>query len=515
MFGEQFYPSPDDLIDTMIKPYLLDFEKFNKNRREGDWYRDLGFHLSGKRSILEPSAGKGNIADRLVKHYHVRSKDVACIELDQELRMILSEKGYRVIDTDFLEYDGDEWFNLIIANPPFAQGAKHLLKAWHIVADDGDVVCVLNAETIKKPYTNERQLLLQVIAEHGRYEFIQQAFVGDAERRTDVEIAVVWLHKPKAESVIDFGEGHDFEKEHQELEEAFTANPLASRDIFGSLVAQYEGAKRAIKEEYRQRSIYAFYTKEISKAVQYSHYDRKDAETLQETLDKLKGKFWEYVFEKTKLGRSTTSEFQKKFDQFSKQTAYLAFSVKNIMQVLEMFYLNQNAILEQCLLATFDKATAYHKDNKIHHEGWKHNESYRVARKIILPYCIDYEQKFNHWRFSYYHQDFLVDIDKVMCFLDGKSLESITTLAWAVQRRIDELNGSRDKSFYSQPFYSTNFKIWFFKKGTMHIEFRDEKLWDTFNRKVAQGKNWIGGDFAEYAEPTPETNALVLQSSLL
>ena len=39
-------------------------------------------------------------------------------------------------------------------NPPFSEGDKHLLKAINIMKNGGQIVCILNAETIKNPYSN-------------------------------------------------------------------------------------------------------------------------------------------------------------------------------------------------------------------------------------------------------------------------------------------------------------------------------------------------------------------------
>ena len=60
-------------------------------------------------SILEPSAGKGDIVEVITEQlkssrgYHSRheSFDIDCIEIDNELQMILKGKGYRVIHNDF------------------------------------------------------------------------------------------------------------------------------------------------------------------------------------------------------------------------------------------------------------------------------------------------------------------------------------------------------------------------------------------------------------------------------
>jgi hypothetical protein len=482
MFGNQFYPTPPELVDRMLKPYIKDFSQRSEN-----FWGHTQTYLMNATSILEPEAGKGDIVDHLIKHYHVVTKNISCIELNDELCMILNEKGYKVIDHDFLTYDDNHWFDFIIMNPPFKHGAEHLLKAWEIVGSNGNVVCVLNAETLKNPFSNQRQKLLELIGEHGSYEFVEQAFM-DGEHSTNVEIAIVWLHKPEMLSDVNF-EGA-FETDQKEKSKEFEPNMLANRNLIEALVAQYQGAKRATIAEHEQRAQYRFYVRGIIDV------SNKDAgEVLNNAINKVKGLFWSHVFEKTTIGRMTTSEFQKKFERMKTETGNLAFSVANVNHVLDTFVMNFNSILEQCLLDTFDKATAYHKDNKIHFEGWKTNKSYKVTRKIIMPNCMEYEPKFGHWDFRWEQRDFLRDIDKVMCFLDGKSLKSILTLDDAVDAQIQYLNGKRFTDDYAQPFFSYNFKIKFFKKGTMHIEFRDEEAWNKFNLKAAMGKKWLGGGF--------------------
>jgi hypothetical protein len=38
---------------------------------------------------------------------------------------------------------------------------------------------------------------------------------------------------------------------------------------------------------------------------------------------------------------------------------------------------------------------------------------------------------------------------------------------------------------------STFFKMRYFKKGTLHLEFKDADLWERFNITAAKGKNWL------------------------
>ena len=106
-YNKNFYPTPEHLIRKMC-------EKVNFNPIQ---------------YILEPSAGKGDIVDYLQKKYYER--DFSLIEKDENLLAILKAKcqehnKMKVIDSDFLTYPGGDLFDLIIMNPPFDDGEKHL-----------------------------------------------------------------------------------------------------------------------------------------------------------------------------------------------------------------------------------------------------------------------------------------------------------------------------------------------------------------------------------------------------
>jgi tRNA1(Val) A37 N6-methylase TrmN6 len=91
---------------------------------------------------------------------------VYAIEKNPELCMILHEKGYKILDNDFLEYKKDTDFNAIIMNPPFSNGDEHFLKAWEMI-DNGTIVCLLNAETINNPFSEKRKLIKKIIEDNG------------------------------------------------------------------------------------------------------------------------------------------------------------------------------------------------------------------------------------------------------------------------------------------------------------------------------------------------------------
>ena len=87
---KEFYPTPAHLINKMLSGLEFDMVK----------------------TILEPSAGKGDIVEALkqkegssTRYYTKLSFDIDCIEADQNLRHILKGKKFRVVHNDFLTYD--------------------------------------------------------------------------------------------------------------------------------------------------------------------------------------------------------------------------------------------------------------------------------------------------------------------------------------------------------------------------------------------------------------------------
>lgn len=72
---------------------------------------------------LEPSAGEGNIA--------VLMPDCDCIELNEKNRKVLQEKGLRVVAEDFMSFEPEKTYDVIVMNPPFSKGqdVAHITKA--------------------------------------------------------------------------------------------------------------------------------------------------------------------------------------------------------------------------------------------------------------------------------------------------------------------------------------------------------------------------------------------------
>jgi phospholipid N-methyltransferase len=93
-------------------------------------------------TVLEPSAGKGNLADA------VRAAEpgaqIDAVEMSSTLREILKEKGYPLVGSDFMEFKPDELYDRIIMNPPFSKGmdADHVRHAYDMLKPGGRLVAI-------------------------------------------------------------------------------------------------------------------------------------------------------------------------------------------------------------------------------------------------------------------------------------------------------------------------------------------------------------------------------------
>lgn len=115
----QFYPTPPDLA-----------------RRAWKKFKNKCFER-----VLDPSAGNGDLADADARkdEWGRRSVKPDCIEIDISRHATLQSKGLKVVGLDFMTFTSGAIYSHIIMNPPFAVGAKHVLKAWDILWD-GEIV---------------------------------------------------------------------------------------------------------------------------------------------------------------------------------------------------------------------------------------------------------------------------------------------------------------------------------------------------------------------------------------
>lgn len=279
-----FYPTPNSLIDRMLSG--VEFDKV--------------------KTVLEPSAGKGDLVSKVIdkmrtSHGYYGSREFNCdidtVELDDNLQHILKGKGYRVVHNDFLSFQTYKKYDLIVANPPFSQGDKHLLKMIELQQNGGGIiVCLLNAETLRNPCTITRSDLLDKLDKYNAsIEFIPNAFV-DAERQTYVEVALIKLEIPHSDHysvILD-----DLKKTEQFRDESLYGNDnLISADFLKGIVEQYNFEIRAgLKLISEWRAINRSSFNGVSLSIVCDNSD-KNSSLHNSFIKKVRMKYWKALFE--------------------------------------------------------------------------------------------------------------------------------------------------------------------------------------------------------------------------
>lgn len=494
--------------------------------------RDLARRMIGKikghpAKILEPSAGKGDLIDVLKESKYDRytPADISAIEVNEELQYILRGKGIKVIDCDFLTFSGPDQFDLIIANPPFDEGDKHLLKAIDIMYR-GQIIFLLNAETLRNPYTNIRKDLLQRLEKlNAEIEFLTLAFT-DAERPTDVECALIYINierhieddlfagcTDKAESIEGPSEN---DREHE----------VSTGRTIEELVAEYNQVIRlgtetiwAYFRNYPKIGRYLFLNDERN-FIPDAHLTGLLQLQLNRLLDAVRTDFWRKTLDLKEVQSRLTKKKQAEFEDGLKKHCYMDFTEHNIRQ----FVLNLMGGFEQTLtdavVDLFDKFTIKHCfgergewEENIHlYNGWKTNRAYYVNRKIIFPLGNSYEAFWDNilvsWRLGYNVKAELRDVDVVMNYFDGGG--SYVSTADAIETAFGDRRNNR-YSAQTKKIKSTYFTIDVFKKGTIHLTFNSEDILRRFNVAACKGKGWLPGNYGSttYDDMNPEEKAVV------
>ncbi len=226
----QFYPTPSDVAGKLM----------------------AGVDWKNVKSVLEPSAGRGDLIDwakrrcekvryhRNIYHgsYSIDLDDIDCIEIDPNLQALLAGKGYRVVHDDFLTYHTRKRYDLILMNPPFSEGDMHLLHALELCENGGQIACILNAETIRNPFTNSRKALLKALHKHGAsIRFMERGF-SHAARRTDVDIALINVNIPAANEDTTIWD--NLKKAREEHLEANSLHEVAPANQVERLIREYD-----------------------------------------------------------------------------------------------------------------------------------------------------------------------------------------------------------------------------------------------------------------------------------
>ncbi|EUJ44425.1 DUF4942 domain-containing protein [Paenilisteria rocourtiae] len=479
MFNDTFYPSPSKVINLLL----------SKLRTDG-------------LRILEPSAGKGDIIDAINRES--RSARIDAIEKELELCAILTDKNIPVIAYDFLSFETNTEYDAIIMNPPFDEGDKHLLKAIELAEAQATRSCkiraIINAETIRNPHTKTRQHLAAQLQKYSATVVYHENLFATAERKTDVECAIINLEVNTAQTnvsstyatIIEGVERQQTANIETSLSTILSSQEVAERvqDI-ETLVHQYDFHVQLIKEkhkastslEYLESLIYAERNENMGTY-------NKLSKDINEDIEAIRVKYWGLILRTGEFSKRLTEHGRRQIDKYIANASALEINFVNIELLLMAIMQNSNDIILDSCLDMFDKVTKYHNNsysgNVHYYNGWDTNDAFRINKKIIVPFypllgAFD-ASDMGHSRdgifykgIDYKVKDYLDDLVKMFKLISPDFDETFQT------------NSSGE-------FENELLRFKMFNKGTIHIWFKDEALLDKFNVICGQHRNWIPSD---------------------
>jgi predicted RNA-binding protein with EMAP domain len=464
MINKDFYPTPDSLISKVTKNTI------------------------GYNTILEPSAGKGD----LLKYFSSSTydkKDIDVIEIEKDLQAILKEKGYNLVHDNFLTFETSKKYDSIIANFPFSNGDLHLLKAIEIQEKHGGLIsCIINAETLRNPYTKTRQALANLLEKYNaEHEFIQNAFI-DAERTTGVEIAIIHVTIPQKETksliLTELQNAEEYQEEEHE-----TKNEIEHFNNTLKLVARYKLETKAgvnLLQEYKK--LKPFISRNGYPIIEIKNEDVNDF------LERAREKYWRILLNSDEIRNKFTSNvnsvLENKIAEFRKKE-FSSFNIETLKNDLN----NQvSQSIDESIINLFDYLSQEHAyDKSIHNKnvhyfnGWKTNKAWKINSKVIAPI-----QAFS--RYSW-------DKDKIQVYQINDKINDIVKTLYYIDGKQESFNFSEDREIdihknIELPYIT----ITFFKKGTCHIVFRDKELLNQLNILGAKGKGWLPPSYGKKHE---------------
>lgn len=469
MFNTDFYPTPVEVIETML----------------------AGISLKGKR-ILEPSAGAGNIVDFILSKSNGTAEVIAC-EKDDKLREIVKGKC-PVIASDFLSVESEaiSHVDIIVMNPPFSSDERHILHAFEIAPPGCKIIALCNWQTLENTHTMRRRELKGIIETYGTMENLGDVFSA-AERKTKVEVGLVHIQKHGASYDAEF-EGFFLDEDPEEPQYNGLMPYNFVRDLVNRYVAAVKIYDQQLDSAVRLNSLLnEFYDGQIG--FQCTEEGRPvERGNFKKALQK---SGWEFVFRKMNMEKYATKGLKEDINKFVESQQHIPFTMRNIYRMLEIVIGTHGQRMDKALLEVFENITKYHHENRYNVPGWKTNSHYLVGRKFIMDGIteVSYHGNLSLSHYGTSRQAYVDDFQKALCHLIGRNYDEIQTM-WGFFN-LKEVPGLEGK--YPRQYVHYEFGTWYewgffrvkgYKKGTMHFEFLDEDVWARFNQEIARLKGY-------------------------
>ena len=243
---------------------------------------------------------------------------------------------------------------------------------------------------------------------------------------------------------------------------------IMKRETFAAIVAQVEKSKRDFCQAI---DILETAKKELSlvlgdwRSSIIDHSISRD-----KCLDKIKRNAWSYLIERSGVFEFCSIKQRDEINsQMNDEKNLPDFTLDNIQSWFESYALNVDKLFEDSIKEVFDWLRPWKRD------GYKTNNREIIGRKVIKNGIFD-----NAWNgkmsLDYRQDKYIQALDNVFHLMDGKGVAKYPgNLATAIKEACMANNRSCETEYFTVKWY---------KKGTMHLEFKRMDLLDKVNAKA-------------------------------
>ena len=191
------------------------------------------------------------------------------------------------------------------------------------------------------------------------------------------------------------------------------------------------------------------------------------------------------------------------YNKLEKGSSCLPFTKNNILQFFNNIFQQREEYLKQGIIDLFEEITKYHNGNAHHKEGWKTNKNWKINKKIIVNYAVNFASSdprrwggtgLPHGNYNVYgFREWLDDLDKVVRRIN-KDGEKYPTIKEILSSKFSILGDIITGEKYDNTAETYYFDLKFWKKGTLHITFKDDKILAELNYIGAKLRTDLGYD---------------------
>jgi len=492
MFGFQFYPTPERIAQKMVE----------------------ALQLQDGMNVLEPSAGKGDLVLAAKRNAAVTVK---YCEIDPHLALLADAVADEFLKSNCLELTREDLYGIdaVIMNPPFRHARKHILHLWHILPAGATMVALRGFSERNQSETRvqDEKELQALISNYGSIENVGNCFV-DAERKTAVEVELIYLQKQEGSKMDYEGMEDLFDMEDYELPSDDSGFPMRYDAIF-EIVSQYRSAVLAYGDLFDQAQIVNSYASAFSKTrinvILQEGDKRKSMETYKVELQK---EAWKKIFDRMNMRQFVTSKLNEEINQFITQQSEVPFTMKNVYIMLDLIVQTHGQRMNRVYEEVFDRLTRHYHNNRWNVPGWKTNDSYLVGKKFIFDGVFSDKYSSGGYVDTAFYGDYsrsvINDLIMVLDHLTGWTAPRATeeeirlnygknpyarphdlVNSWTYSEKQAGVSSYKNKNWGQWYDFYGYFEAKAFKKGTIHLKWKDLDLWARFNQRICEIKGFV------------------------